>query len=93
MLHNVFVILRRELSKPALSLHDNSIILKVKKDAPSGCGKSTISKKVIGNNVSMPSQGKSPFILPDLILKWIKVGIMFITFLFYLTLFVRFLMA
>ena len=88
MLRFIFVTFKRKLFKPPLYSYDNSKLLKVKKKVPIVCRKTTIFKTGVGNKVAHLSHDKSPFILPELILKWIKVGIMFITFLFYLTFFI-----
>lgn len=47
-------------------------------------------REITGNENPPSSPDKSSFLLPELIFKWIKVGIMFITFLFYLTFFILF---
>lgn len=90
MLRFVFVTFIRKLFKPPLHSYDNSKLLNVKKKVPIVYRKTTIFKTDTSNKVAHPSHDKSHFILPELILKWIKVGIMFITFLFYLTLFILF---
>ena len=90
MLRFVFATFREELFKPPLSSSDNSKLSKVKKNEPNDCRKATMLREIAGNENPPSSPNKSPFLLPELIFKWIKVGVMFITFLFYLTFFILF---